>query len=1267
MRSSPEHAPIFALGSLRSRCARVLRGRVTWLIVGFIVIAGLLVIAPHRAQALEAIALKPDLERIEISSKARFIDGRGDNIQVQTAAGADGVKGLMAVRAATPGTNPNWLVFALTNPTNQPIERWLTVERYTLIGSGIVWPDLDAKRIEAVTPSIGFLPERVKSDRADIFRISVEPGQTITYAVELASDRYPKANLWAPLVYELRARDRQLFNGIMLGITGVLGIFLTAVFAANHKAIFPCAALVTWCVLAYLCVDFGFWHKLLQLRAEDNAVYRAATESAMAASFVIFLHVFLRLGAWIGFIRMLFAVWIIAQMSLIAIAVIDPRLASTFARASFAAIAGLGILLILFLTFRRQDRALSLLPTWIIFMVWVFAAAMTLTGQLSGPIVVSSLVAGLVLVVVLVGFAVTQFAFRSIDTIDAIAPTEQQLRSLAIEGAGAAVWEWNARRQEIKVSPIVEMSLGLAPGVLSTKVDDFLMYLHEADRERFRLMLWSAQESGGSELLLKFRMRHADSTYRWFDLEAAAMKASDRRSLRCVGLLRDITEAKRSQERLMHDAVHDSLTGLPNRELFLDRVSQSLIKSNSSGQFGQTILFIDIDKFKSANSSFGLTVGDSLLLTVAKRLDKHLGPHDTLGRVAGDQFAILFVDAEDATALAMRAERIRRSLRAPIRITGQDIVLTASIGIATNDGSIEDGVDFLRDAEIAMYRAKRSGTDKVEVFSPEFRNEVDDRLAIESDLRKALSRREIQVLYQPIIYLATEELAGFEALVRWQHPQLGLLNPMDFVPVAEQSDLIVRLGSYVLSCAVRDAAIWHKELPRSDRQLFVSVNVSTRQLLRPELIQEVRQIVGRQLIPPSALKLEITESLVMENPEQATEALEILKATGIGISIDDFGTGYSSLSYLQRFPVDTLKIDRDLVQASTEGAGSAIVRSIVALSHELGKKVVAEGVELAADVGFLRSIGCEYAQGFYYGGAMSMNEVLKFLRLISKSERKLQRRGLFTVSSKKTRRSSPAATRKQSDKAAGMKGGEGHAARPAGSKQIGATGLMRTRPRNPSDTPIQQPRGAMPPPTPQSQTASTVRPTPATPPPSPPPLAQNPRPDQQAPITAQSKPPPQPPDIPPTVPPPPSQPKPRSNPFSATAKAVGSLTNALAKFGDASASPSTSASGRNGRDTGPPMPPAGMEPEAPTQSPDVVSGLGRALGAGDGSNQREGHVSARPKTEPTDRAGTKGSQTAATPAENGHTASTPVAEKRASTTLPPALARSLEKLAGDKS
>ncbi|NOT70694.1 MAG: EAL domain-containing protein [Hyphomicrobium sp.] len=960
------------------------------------------------AHALTPIVVQPDLERVEITTLGEAYEGRGESLQVETAAGADGVTGRMTVRSSVPGANPNWMVFALSNKTDKPMERWLTADRYTVSGSGTVWPDLDARRIEAVTPSIGFVPERVRSDKADVFRVTLEPGQTITYVAELSTERFARIYLWKPIDYEIKTRDRQLFNGAMLGLTGLLAIFLTAVFAANHKIIFPAAALVSWSVLSYLCVDFGFFHKLFNLRPEDNAVYRAAGEAAIAASFAIFLSAFLRLGLWHGLVRMLIGVWIVAQLALVAVAVIDPRLSATFARLSFLLIGALGGMFTLFLAVRGQDRALSLVPTWVLFLVWVFAAGMTLSGRLSGDVVVAGLVAGLVLVVILLGFTVTQFAFRSLDPVYAGAPTELQSRSLALAGSGSIIWEWNIRRDEFKVGPEIEIALALMPGELSCKADDFLRHVHPTDKERFRVMLVSAQERAGVKIRTDFRLRHADNSWRWFELEAASVPNADGRTLRCVGLIRDVSDAKRAHERLLHDAVHCSLTGLPNRELFLDRLKTAVVRARADKTVRPSVIFIDLDKFKSVNSSFGLVRGDSLLLTVARRLQRHLGPHDTAARVGGDQFALLFIGEQEARNLAALAERVRRSLRAPIPLASQEIVLTGSIGIAIWDAEQTGDDDLLKEAELAMYRAKRGGADRIEVFEPDMRRESDDRIQIESDLRKALDKNQLKVLFQPIIYLPTKELAGFEALVRWDHPKHGMLNPITFVPVAEESDLITKLGSYVLIRAAKECAKWQQELPRAERQLFVSVNVSSRQLFKPESVQEIRHVLGRNIVPRGALRLEITETLVMENPEQAVEVLETLRGAGAELALDDFGTGYSSLAYLQRFPFDTIKIDRELVRASSSANGAAIMRSIVALTHELSKKVVAEGVEHAEEAIFLRSIGCEYAQGYHFGEPISERDVIHLLKIVRRSEKRLQPRGFFRPKLKTKKIEAPA-------------------------------------------------------------------------------------------------------------------------------------------------------------------------------------------------------------------------------------------------------------------
>ena len=946
-----------------------------------------------RAEALTPIPVQEDQDRIEITTLGEAYEGRGDSLQVETAAGQDGVSGRMTVRASVPGTSPNWMVFALTNKSDKSLERLLTADRYSVVGSGTIWPDLDARRIESVTPSVGFVPERIKNDKADVFRITLEPGQTITYVAELAGEHFSRLYLWKPIDYEIKSRDRQLFNGAMLGLTGLLAIFLTAIFAANHKLIFPAAALVAWTVLNYLCVDFGFFHKLFNLRPEDNAIYRAAGEAAMASSFVIFLSAFLRLGLWHGIFRMMIGVWMVAQLTLIAVAVIDPRLAATFARLSFLMIGGVGGLLTVLLAIKGQDRALSLIPTWMLLLVWIFAAGMTLSGRMSGDIVVSSLIAGLVLVVILMGFTVTQFAFRSADAAYAGAPTELQGRSLALAASGSTVWEWNIRRDEIKVSPEIEIALSLMPGELSAKVDDFLRHVHPTDKERFRVMLMSVQERSGVRIRTDFRLRHSDNSWRWFELEAASVPNSDGRTLRCVGLLRDVSDMKRAHERLLHDAVHCSLTGLPNRELFLDRMKGVIVRAKADSSIKPAIIFIDLDKFKSINSSFGLVRGDSLLLTVARRLQRHLGPHDTVARVGGDQFAMLFTGEREARNLPALAERVRRSLRAPIPFANQEVVLTGSIGVAAWDEARSRDENLLKDAELAMYRAKRSGSDRIEVFDPDMRQDRDQDIGAE--LGKAIEKGQLKVLYQPIVYLPTKELAGFEAFVRWEHPKLGLVNPASILETSNQPDAMVKVNCYVLLRAAKDAARWLSELPRPERPLFVTVNISCPQILKPESVQEIRQILGRNTVPAGTLRLEISENIVMNNPEQASEVLKVLHASGAELALDQFGTGYSSLAYLNRFPFETIKVCRDLVRTSGTAAGAAIMRSVVALAHELSKTVVAEGVERADEATFLRSIGCEYAQGYHFGEPIPERAVLQLLKMVRRSERKMQPRGFF--------------------------------------------------------------------------------------------------------------------------------------------------------------------------------------------------------------------------------------------------------------------------------
>jgi diguanylate cyclase (GGDEF)-like protein/PAS domain S-box-containing protein len=944
------------------------------------------------ARALEAIVIGPDQERIDITLLGELYEARGDRISVETAAAQDGVAGRMSVSAKTPGTNPNWIIFALNNPTDQTVSLWLTAQRYDMVGSQVIWPDLDVPRIENVTVSLGFKPETVESDHSDIYRLVLEPGSTITYIVELSGPGFPHLYLANPSVISKKYSDLTLFDGILLGITGVLALYLTAIFGANHNTIFPAASLIAWSVLGYLCVDFGFWHKLFQLSAADNAVYRAAMEAAIPASTVIFLYVFLQLRRWHASLTVVFGIWALAQLSLIGLAVIDAQLAAGLARLSYVAIAAIGSLLMTVLALRGQERALSLLPTWMLFLVWMFGGGVTVLGQLSGDIIVPALNAGLVLIVALLSFTVTQYAFHGGEHVYGEDAGELQMGAVALQASGASVWEWNVRRDEIFVGHEIDASLGHPPGTVRGNADDWLQHLHASDRERMRLMLATIREKQGGELSTDFRLRRADGSYLYYELRAQTVVSRQSKTLRCAGLLRDVTAQKRAQDRLMHNAIHDSLTGLPNRELYLDRIHCAIARAHQDGS-KPTVIYVDIDVFQSLNRATDLTVSDSMLLTISRRLSRHLGPQDTLARIGGEQFAILLSAETEPRHIAMLAERVRRSLRAPMKIAGRDVVLTGSIGISVYDGQQATPNDLLREAETAMYRAKRSGADRIELYKPEMRGERSEREVIEGDLKQAVEKRQIRVFYQPIMRLGDEQLAGFAAQVRWQHPKLGALSAAEFLPIAEDTGRISEISGYVMERAVRQVARWHRAWPRHDDPLFVSINVSSRHLFKQDLVQDLRLIIGRESVPKGCLRLEVTESLIMENPEQAIEILDWLKGLGAGIALDEFGAGYSSLAYLHRLAVDTIKIDRSLISHGSDNKSGAIVlRSAMAMARELGKDVVAVGLEREEDVAYVRALGCDYAQGFYFGEPMTEREAMNLIGALAKTNKRDEKR-----------------------------------------------------------------------------------------------------------------------------------------------------------------------------------------------------------------------------------------------------------------------------------
>jgi diguanylate cyclase (GGDEF)-like protein/PAS domain S-box-containing protein len=917
------------------------------------------------ARAVEAINVRSEERAIDLTDAAEPQRTESDRILVSAAPGPDGIIRRMDVRARE--GNTHWAVFALSNTGNEQIERLIVVPHYRMVGSGVFWPDLGRSRVASITSS-GERPDRQDSATADIFRITLDPGSVMTYVLELRTNKLNQLYLWEPEAYKDKVNSLTLYYGIVIGIAGLLALFLTILFVVKGSIMFPAAAALGWAVLIYIGFDFGFWGRVFALSADAEQIWRASGEAILAATLVVFLFAYLNLNRWHVRYAHITLGWLAFLAALVALALYEPPIASGIARISLLVVAVLGFGLVIYLSFHGFDRAVLLIPTWFLLVVWVIAAALAVMGALTNDIIGPALLGGLVLIVMLIGFTVMQHAFAGGITTGIVSDVER--RALALTGAGDMIWDWDVSADKVFTSPETESLLGLKRGSLEGSAARWLEVLHPLDRDRFRAVLDSVVEQRRGRLTQDFRLRTPDGHYLWFALKARPVVGSDGEVVRLVGTLTDVTEFKNAEERLLHDAVHDNLTGLPNRELFLDRLEGVLTFAKADPTIKPTVVVIDLDRFKQVNDSVGIAVGDSILLTLARRLGRLLKPQDTLARLSGDQFALILLSERESERIIAFAETLRRALRAPITFNDREIFLTASMGVALGDGQAQRTEEVLKDAELAMYHAKRIGGDRIELFKPSMRARKTDRLTLESELRRALERDEITILYQPIVRLEDRTVAGFEALARWDHPKMGRTSPSEFIAVAEEIGLIVDLGMFVLERTAKQLATWQRTVRQRD-PVFASVNVSSRQLLRQDLIHDLRTVIARSGIARGTLKLELTESLVMENPEHAAQMLQRIRELGAGLALDDFGTGHSSLAYLQRFPFDTIKIDQSFVRANGKGARPVILRSIVALAHDLGMEVVAEGAETDSDAVELYQLGCEYAQGFHFGEPMT--------------------------------------------------------------------------------------------------------------------------------------------------------------------------------------------------------------------------------------------------------------------------------------------------------
>lgn len=550
--------------------------------------------------------------------------------------------------------------------------------------------------------------------------------------------------------------------------------------------------------------------------------------------------------------------------------------------------------------------------------------------------------------------------------------------NLAARGANDGLWDWNLTKNEVYYSPRWKAMLGFKEEEIGNSPDEWLKRIHHDDRKQVQENIVAHIKGGTPHFENEYRIKHANGSDMWVLCRGLAVRDSGGNAYRMAGSQTDITTRKLAEDRLAYDSLHDVLTKLPNRALFMDRLAHRLENSKRHPEQLFAILFVDLDRFKVVNDSLGHAVGDQLIIATSQRLQQCVRPGDTVSRLGGDEFAILLNEVSDTADATRVADRILARLVSTSMLDSVKRSTTASIGIALFDASSTTPDDYLRNADTAMYRAKALGGNRHQIFDSTMHATAVALLEMEGELRHAVEHQEWLVEYQPIVSLADNKILGVEALVRWMHPKRGLIPPLKFINVAEESGLILPIGEYVLRAACTQAVKWRKS---GYPDLWVSVNISGRQFQDQKLVKTIKQILAETGLAPDGLLLEITESVAMKDFNYSVKILKELNALGLHVALDDFGNGYSSLGYLKSFPLKVLKIDKSFIQDIAVNKNSdAITTAIIAIGRTLNLEVVAEGVETVNQLEFLKARNCDRIQGFLHSHPMNGNDVFKSIK-----------------------------------------------------------------------------------------------------------------------------------------------------------------------------------------------------------------------------------------------------------------------------------------------
>ena len=933
---------------------------------------------PGPGHAIDFVDLATLSGQRDLSAELGVVDTGDKSVEVEVLAGTATGRSALRLTAQGPGPRHYWLVAAISNTTDMAREAVISIPHQGFAGSGFLNLKPTGPRLySAFVAGEGTL-DAIPVPGETAYLLSLPAGGTATVAFEMAAPGLSPVTLWQRDAFETRKDYLSFFRGALLGVSVLLAVALFALYGFRSRALFPVAGGFAVVATAFMMLEAGHLAELLSglgIPGITPQVLRAIVEGLMAAFLILLLGVLSdleRVSRVAGTLVMTLGG---LAFALPIYGIADPLTATSLARGIFAAVAVLGTGLVFALWRMGQVKAETALVSWGAILLWTLIAAAAALASNPGSTISGLLQAGLGAVLVVMGFSLAHHAFAQ-GYLSRHFFREAGRHQLAMAGARAYVWDWQPEEGELHVSPEISRALAQpSAGFESAAGEAILEIMHPADRSAYLATVELAAADGRIPIERQFRLSHGEGGYRWFELRARSITGHGSRAQRCIGTLVDITDAKLAEERLLQDAVYDVVTGLPNRALFMDRLERAIEARDPDEAGGLFVLLVDLDRFKIINEALGHEAGDAMLAVIGRRIKSETGAADTIARLPGDKFAVLFHEIPGKRDVVSFADVLAKAVARPIKIEDEEFVLAATVGIARYTGEDVNAEMLMKQASIALYEARRRGGEPVALFNSAMADERAELVILEAELRQALERNEIEVHYQPIARLATMQLAGFEALVRWQHPKLGLLAPESFISLAEETGMIREIGRVVLNEAGRQLGIWQRAY-RTAEPAFVAVNLSSSQLIEPGLVDDIKQIINRESLLPGSFKIEVTESLVMQYPERAAQILERLGELGVGLSCDDFGTGYSSLSSLRKLPFDTLKVDRSFIsQEGQEQRAGIILNAIITMGHELGLSVVAEGIESQEQVNRLGELGCDYGQGFFIGKPITARQV----------------------------------------------------------------------------------------------------------------------------------------------------------------------------------------------------------------------------------------------------------------------------------------------------